>query len=58
MAPPALRADPLTHAEFVALETASEERHALYEGVMYAMAGGHPRAAPLGPASRFSLTTD
>lgn len=55
MAAPALRPDPLTHAEFLALEAASDERHELYEGVMYAMAGGTPTHGALGPRVAFLL---
>ncbi len=51
MAAPALRPDPLTHAEFVALEAASDERHELYEGVMYAMAGGTLEHSAIGARS-------
>ncbi len=37
-----------THAEYLALELASNERHAFHEGEVYAMAGGTPAHALLG----------
>lgn len=51
MAAPVLKPEPLSHAEYLAIEAASEERHELYEGVMYAMAGGTLEHAAIGARS-------
>ena len=48
MAAPVLKPEPLSHAEYLAIEAASEVRHELYEGVMYAMAGGTRTHGALG----------